>query len=434
MKLSKGRFPGALKVVIYGPEGIGKSTFASHFPNPVFIDTEGSTRQLDVVRVDPAPASFAELTLCVAEFIAHPDVLGTLVIDTADWAEKLCRESVCAQRKMNSIEDAGYGKGYTYVEEEFGRLLSMLETLREKGVHIVVTAHAKMRKFEQPDELGAYDRWELKMSKNVAPLVKEWADMLLFANYKTMVVNVDNQGAAKGRNKAHGGARVMYTTHHPCWDAKNRFGLPDELPFDYAAIAAIIQAEAAVPPSASEAAMPPSTSEAAVPPSNSEGAAMLGDALRHEAAATDAKATSAAKPVGEGSGHSPAATDAKAASAAKLVGGGSGHSPAATGARGMSAAKLVGGGSGTAAGGGSGHSPAQWKEGVPNELLQLMEMSGVGEAELRRAVAVAGFFPEETPINKYPSAPDNFFAYLVSQWSDVLKVVETLRASGDVPF
>ena len=61
-----------------------------------------------------------------------------------------------------------------------------------------------MRKFEQPDELGAYDRWELKLGKKtssqISPLVKEWADMVLFANYKTYAVAVDKDGK---KFKAH---------------------------------------------------------------------------------------------------------------------------------------------------------------------------------------------------------------------------------------
>lgn len=46
-----------------------------------------------------------------------------------------------------------------------------------------ICAECMMRKFEQPDEMGAYDRWELKLQKKTAALVKEWADLLLFANY-----------------------------------------------------------------------------------------------------------------------------------------------------------------------------------------------------------------------------------------------------------
>lgn len=239
MQLEHGRKSAALKVVIYGPEGIGKSTFASMFPRPVFIDTEGSTSHMDVTRT-PAPLSWTELLRQVEYFIQHPDLLGTLVVDTADWAEKLCTEQLCSVKNVGGIEDFGFGKGYVYQAEDFGKFLNLLDKLRERGVHVVLNCHATMRKFEQPDEMGAYDRWELKLAKKVAPLVKEWADMILFANYKTTVVNVDGQGATKGKNKVTGGRRVMYASHHPCWDAKNRFGLPDEMPFDYAQISHLI--------------------------------------------------------------------------------------------------------------------------------------------------------------------------------------------------
>lgn len=239
MEIITGRQQSAIKTCIYGPEGIGKTTFAAHFPRPVFIDTEGSTRHMDVHRT-PKPSSFAMLLEQVRWFRDHPDAYATLVVDTADWAEQLCAADLCARTKKTGIEDFGYGKGYVYLAEDFGKLLNLLEEVVDRGVHVVVTAHAKMRKFEQPDELGAYDRWELKLQKSTAPLLMEWADMVLFANYKTTVVNVDGQGALKGKNKVQGGRRIMYTTHHPCWDAKNRFDLPEELPFDFSAIAHVI--------------------------------------------------------------------------------------------------------------------------------------------------------------------------------------------------
>jgi hypothetical protein len=153
-----------------------------------------------------------------------------LVIDTIDWAEQLCITHICSNNNKTGIEDFGYGKGYVYLEEEFGRLLNSLTDLIELGINVVLVAHCQMRKFEQPDEMGAYDRWELKLEKKTAPLVKEWADMILFCNYKTFVVNSGKDG--KGTNKAQGGKRVIYTQHHPCWDAKNRHGLPEELSFD----------------------------------------------------------------------------------------------------------------------------------------------------------------------------------------------------------
>ena len=242
MQITRGIIQKGLKYCVYGPEGIGKSTFASKIPGILFIDTEGSTATMDVARL-PKPTTW-QMLIQEAEYVRdNPGVCNALVIDTADWAERLCVDAVCAAHPVNnqpmkSIEDAGYGKGYVYLYEEFGRLLNILSAIAEKGIHVGFTAHAMMRKFEQPDELGAYDRWELKMSKKVGPLVKEWADLLLFANYKTLVYASDKDGK---KHKAAGGMRVMYTTHHPCWDAKNRHGLAEELPFDLDSVAHLFQ-------------------------------------------------------------------------------------------------------------------------------------------------------------------------------------------------
>ena len=241
MNITSGKILTAQKVVIYGPEGIGKSTFAAQFPNPLFCDTEGSTKNMDVRRFD-RPDSAQMIYDCIDYVKAHPDACSTFVLDTADWAEKLLSKQVCAKSKKTGIEDFGYGKGYTYLMEEFGKLLNQLEDLIDLGIHVVVTAHTALQKFEQPDENGAYDRWSLKLTKQDSPILKEWADAVLFVNYKTYVEKTDNN-----KHKASGGKRVMYTSHHPCWDAKNRWGLPDECDFDYSVIAPHILGSSAKP-------------------------------------------------------------------------------------------------------------------------------------------------------------------------------------------
>ena len=258
IKVQRGVIPRAKKVVVYGPEGIGKSTFAAQFPDAIIIDVEGSTASMDVARLEPK--SWSELLSNVKDITAGlVDVpCRTLVIDTADWAETLCAEFVCAQKQWDSLSSPGYGTGYRVAWEEFGKLMNELSTTVDKGINVVITAHAAMRKFEQPDEAGSYDRWEMKLQNspkaNIAAMVKEWADMVLFVNYKTIVSDKDKQG----KGKAQGGRRVMYTEHHPCWDAKNRHGLPEELDLSYASIAPIFGDAQAAPRMASAAQTQPS--------------------------------------------------------------------------------------------------------------------------------------------------------------------------------
>ncbi len=237
LNITKGRICRPQKVVIYGSEGIGKSSLAAKFPDPLFIDTEGGTAHMDVRRIDK-PQSWEELLAIVSEVAETREVCKTLVLDTADWAEQLVTAFLCEKYKQSSIESFGYGKGYTYLGEEFARLLGAFDKVLASGIHVVITAHAKMRKFEQPDEMGAYDRWEMKLSKQVAPLLKEWCDLLLFCNYQTYVVTSENN-----TQKGQGGKRVMYTSHHPAWDAKNRVQLPEVLELDYQYIAHLFSSE-----------------------------------------------------------------------------------------------------------------------------------------------------------------------------------------------
>ena len=129
-------------------EGIGKSSFAARFPQPVFIDTEGGTGRLDVQRL-PAPDSWQMLLDEAAAAAAGQVPCQTLVLDTADWAEKLCMAGVCDRFKVKGIEDIGYGKGYIYVKEDFARLLDALDKVAAAGRHVVVVAHAAVARFEQ---------------------------------------------------------------------------------------------------------------------------------------------------------------------------------------------------------------------------------------------------------------------------------------------
>lgn len=226
-----------LKVIIYGTEGVGKTTLASKFPKPLFIDAENGSGALNVARY-PYPTSWQMLMSEVQEFLNNPQGYKTLVIDSIDWAEAKAIEMICAGMKVNGIEDIGWSKGYTYLNEEMGRLLNLLTEVINRGVNVVLIAHMVIRTITKPEETGSYDRYELKLKQakngNNCQLVKEWADLILFCNYREFLV----ADKTTGKKKATGGKeRIMYTEHAATWDAKNRFGLPEVLPLDFKSIA-----------------------------------------------------------------------------------------------------------------------------------------------------------------------------------------------------
>lgn len=269
LNIITGRVQRPQKVVLYGVEGIGKTSLSAQTPDPLFIDTEGGTAHLDVRRLQK-PETWEELIALIKEVAATPDVCRTLVLDTADWAEAMAIDHICQKFRQPGLESFGYGKGYTFLSEEFSRLLAACDEVIASGKHVVITAHAKQRRVELPDETGGFDVWGLKLSKQCAPLLKEWPDALLFLNYKTIVVATDSN-----THKAQGGKRVIYTNHRPVFDAKNRHGLPDEMELCYDSIAPIFgdaapapqtKAPAPAQPKAETASRKPAVTQQSLPP------------------------------------------------------------------------------------------------------------------------------------------------------------------------
>lgn len=175
MQIKTGKIMRSQRGVIYGCEGVGKSTFASKFPKPLFADLEGGTAHLDVPRISDLN-TWETLLSCINELIADKQGFKTFVLDTADWAERLCIEFLCKKYKKTGLEDFNYGKGYQYLAEEYARMLANLSKLQNSGMHVLVLAHSTIKKLELPEENGTYDRYELKCSRGVSPLIKEWAD------------------------------------------------------------------------------------------------------------------------------------------------------------------------------------------------------------------------------------------------------------------
>ncbi len=240
LNITKGAQAHPVKCVIYGVEGIGKTTFASKFPKPLFLDLDRGSARMEVDRISGI-ADWATLIATLQDISNSETEYSTIVIDTADMAGEMCKKYICLKNKKESIEDFGYGKGYTILAQEFAKIIVWATILIDKGYNVVFLAHSMQRVVTKPDDTGSYDHWEMKLpgkgNNSLGALLKEWADLLLFADYHITI----RQGQdGKGRATKSSGERVMKANHTPFADAKNRFGLPDELPFSYDEIASII--------------------------------------------------------------------------------------------------------------------------------------------------------------------------------------------------
>jgi hypothetical protein len=241
-KIVKGKIDAALRVLLYGVEGVGKSSWASQAPDPVYLCAESGTERLDVARL-PLPDGVRAWTWGLVRESVR--VLGesehgykTFVVDTLDTIEPLLWAHICERDGKASIEAYGFGKGYIAALDEWRSWLADLERLRhERGMNIVFIAHSYVKPFKNP-EGEDYDRYELKLNIKAGGLVKEWVDDVLFAHYETFAVKEDDKsGKAKGVST---GQRVVETVRTAAWDAKNRHSLPASLPLDYEAFAVAV--------------------------------------------------------------------------------------------------------------------------------------------------------------------------------------------------
>ncbi len=224
--VTKGRKDEPYRLIIGGTEGIGKTTFASGAPKPIFLESEDGSGQLNVARFPPVK-HWKDLAHAVDLLVGETHDYQTLVIDTIDWFEPLCWAFICGRDQKKNIESYGYGKGYTAALDEWrAGFIRQLERLKPKRIHVVMLAHSYVKTFKNPQ--GAdYDRYQLALHDKASGALRQWCTAVLFANYETWSVKQDEDDR-KGKGISTG-ARYLHTERTAAYDAKNRYGLPPQI-------------------------------------------------------------------------------------------------------------------------------------------------------------------------------------------------------------
>ena len=244
-RVQKGRAPMPPRILLYGTEGIGKSTFASLAPSPIFIQTEDGLSEINCDKF-PLATTFDDVTAALSELHSQPHGYQTVVIDTLDWLEQLIFDTLCRQYNVSSIEkvDGGYARGYIHALSYWRQVLDGLNRLRlDRGMITICVAHSKIERFEDP-ESSPYDRYSPRLHKAASALICEWSDAVLFAT-RRIRTQTENAGFNRKRTTAHaigaaGGDRILRCVGGPACVAKNRYGIVEELPLSWAAFMAAL--------------------------------------------------------------------------------------------------------------------------------------------------------------------------------------------------
>ena len=230
MLSTKPRDKKAPRILIYGTPKVGKSTFGSLAPNPVFIQTEDGLANIGAESF-PLANSFAEVLGYIGELATEPHEFKSVVVDSTDWLERLIHAQVAKENNVKKIDDIGYGKGYSMAIDLWKQYLDGLNYLRdERDMMVIQIAHAHIKRFENP-ETDAYDRYQIKMHEKAAAILMEYSDIILFANH-SVAIKKEQEGFSKRTRAVGSGDRYLFTDERPAFVAGNRYGLPEEIPFD----------------------------------------------------------------------------------------------------------------------------------------------------------------------------------------------------------
>ena len=228
MKISKGKVKVPHLLLVFGIDGIGKSTFAAGADTALFIGAENGTNNIDTSRVEDIH-TYEDVALALDYLIKNETEYKTIVIDSLDWLESLLYVHLLKKHNKEVVEDigGGFGKYVNVILAEWKLLINKLSVIRDiKKINVILIAHSQIKVFNDPLSLEPYERYVLKLQDKTSALFREFVDAVLFLNYETFVKKEKNMSKAKAFSD---GERYIFTQKTAAYDAKNRFGLPPKI-------------------------------------------------------------------------------------------------------------------------------------------------------------------------------------------------------------
>ena len=220
--VTKGRIKRPARALVYGPEGVGKSTFGAGAPNPIFLCRGRGTEELNVSRL-PEPETWEEAKEGLYNLSTDKHDYQSIVIDPVDWLEPMLYTYVLT--KVKTLTD-DFSAGYALAREQWRLFIAALDKVHiERNMHVIILAHAEIKEFKNPSGPD-YDQWRIALQEKSSAMFRQWVSDVLFVTFETFAAKDKGARAAKGVST---GKRVAYTEFRAGWYAKNRHGMPPQI-------------------------------------------------------------------------------------------------------------------------------------------------------------------------------------------------------------
>ncbi|MBU2788615.1 ATP-binding protein [Acidithiobacillus sp. VAN18-1] len=235
LNLQEGGQMEPVRMILYGKNGIGKTTFGAGMPQPFILAVEDGIGPMPVMYDRAHHKTYDQIvgTLMEVGGYFQSGRFRSLVVDSMDALQVKVFDKILSEHGKKHIGDFSYGKGYELFKQEWESFKDLMERFRvELGANVLLIAQCDSRTIADPIN-GDHNSNTMRLDKRASGVLRDWADLVGFAQLESNPIRNKDGEIVRLQET---GRRILRTSPSEAFDAKNRFNLPPTLPLAWVAV------------------------------------------------------------------------------------------------------------------------------------------------------------------------------------------------------